>query len=75
MLSPKHRNRTKNENPCSNNTKARGFLFVVGKFTGGVGVSPTTKTLIRSLRLAQISGFNSPHAAGLMLKVLVSPAC
>ena len=59
-LNPKHRSLTKSENPLLQHTKARGFLFVVGKFTGGVGVSPTTKTLIRSLRLAQISGFNFP---------------
>ena len=58
---------TINENPCSN-TQKQGFSFVVVKCTGR-GVSPTTKTLIRSLRLAQISGFNSPHAAGLMLIV------
>ena len=59
-LNPRHRSLTKSENPLLQHTKARGFLFVVGKFTGGVGVSPTTKTLIRSLRLAQISGFNFP---------------
>ena len=58
-LNPKHKSRTKSENPLLQHTKARGFLFVVGKFTGGVGVSPTTNALIRSLRLAQVSGFNS----------------
>ena len=50
----------KRKTPCSNTQKQGVFLFVVVKFTGGVGVSPTTKTLIRSLRLAQISGFNFP---------------
>ena len=59
-LNPKPMSRTKNENPLLQHTKARGFLFVVVKFTGGVGVSTTTKTLIRSLRSAQISGFNYP---------------
>lgn len=44
-LNPKHKSRTKSENPLLQHTKARGFLFVVGKFTGGVGVSPTTNAL------------------------------
>ena len=39
-MNPKHRSRTKNENPLLQHTKARGFLFVVGKLTRGcVGFS------------------------------------
>ena len=67
MLSPKHRSRTKKRNPLLQHTKARGFLFVVVKFTGGVEFLRRQRLLIRSLRLAQISGFNSPTRRGLML--------
>ena len=62
-MNPKHRSRTKNENPLLQHTKARGFCR--RQVHWGVDVSPTTNALIRSLGLAQILGFNSPHAAGL----------
>ena len=69
-LNPKHRSRTKNENPLLQHTKARGFLFLSSASSTGRCRSFSDDKCFdkrRVLMTAQSSGLNSPHAAGLML--------
>ena len=67
---------SKRRKPLAPTHKSKGFSFCRRQVHWGVDVAPTTKTLIRRvLMIAQSSGLISPHAAGLMLMVLVSPAC